>query len=60
MHRYIILCAFSVLIGMRLDAVTRRAPDGNTRRVWQTHEGLPENTVHLKGARKILENQMRN
>jgi ligand-binding sensor domain-containing protein/signal transduction histidine kinase len=31
---------------MRLDAVTQRMlPDGYTRRVWQTQDGLPENTV---------------
>ena len=46
MFRYICLCAFSLLAAQRLDAVTQRAlPDGYTRRVWQTQDGLPENTV---------------
>jgi ligand-binding sensor domain-containing protein/signal transduction histidine kinase len=45
-HCYIWLCAISLLGAMRLDAVTQRnLPDGYTRRVWQTQDGLPENTV---------------
>src|SRR6266481_445405 len=46
MYRYIWLCAFYFLVAMRLDAVSLRTlPDGYTRRVWQTQDGLPENTV---------------
>ena len=46
MYRYIWLCAFHFLVAMRLDAVSLRTlPDGYTRRVWQTQDGLPENTV---------------
>jgi ligand-binding sensor domain-containing protein/signal transduction histidine kinase len=46
MSRYIWLCAFCALVGVRLDAVSLRSlPDGYTRRVWQTQDGLPENTV---------------
>jgi signal transduction histidine kinase/ligand-binding sensor domain-containing protein len=46
MHRYIWLCAIYFLVAMRLDAVSLRTlPDGYTRRVWQTQDGLPENTV---------------
>src|SRR5258708_14611881 len=46
MYRYIWLCAFYFLVAMRLDAVSPRTlPDGYTRRVWQTQDGLPENTV---------------
>src|SRR5271156_1390441 len=46
MHRRIWLCAFCLLMAVRLDAVSRRdLPDGYTRRVWQTQDGLPENTV---------------
>jgi ligand-binding sensor domain-containing protein len=46
MHRRIWLCAFCLLLAVRLDAVSRRdLPDGYTRRVWQTQDGLPENTV---------------
>jgi ligand-binding sensor domain-containing protein/signal transduction histidine kinase len=46
MVRSIWLCAFCVLVGVRLDAVSLRSlPDGYTRRVWQTQDGLPENTV---------------
>ncbi len=45
-YRHIWLCAFFLLVAIRLDAVTQRAlPDGYTRRVWQTQDGLPENTV---------------
>jgi ligand-binding sensor domain-containing protein len=46
MHRYIWLCAFYFVVAARLDAVSLRTlPDGYTRRVWQTQDGLPENTV---------------
>ena len=46
MYRYIWLCTFYFLVAMRLDAVSLRTlPDGYTRRVWQTQDGLPENTV---------------
>ena len=46
MYRYIWLCVFFLLAAMRLDAVSLRTlPDGYTRRVWQTQDGLPENTV---------------
>ena len=46
MSRSIWVCAFVFLLAMRLDAVTQRTlPDGYTRRVWQTQDGLPENTV---------------
>jgi ligand-binding sensor domain-containing protein len=46
MRRYSWLCAFFLLVALRLDAVTQRTlPDGYTRRVWQTQDGLPENTV---------------
>ncbi|MGC2764774.1 MAG: two-component regulator propeller domain-containing protein [Candidatus Acidiferrum sp.] len=45
-YRYVWLCGLSFLIAMRLEAVTQRnLPDGYTRRVWQTQDGLPENTV---------------
>jgi ligand-binding sensor domain-containing protein len=38
--------AFALLLAVRLDAVSLRAlPDGYTRRVWQTQDGLPESTV---------------
>ncbi|MGB7285225.1 MAG: two-component regulator propeller domain-containing protein [Candidatus Acidiferrum sp.] len=40
------LFALSLLAVIRLEAVTQRAlPDGYTRRVWQTQDGLPESTV---------------
>ncbi len=46
MHRYAWLCVFAFLLATRLDAVTQHTlPDGYTRRVWQTQDGLPENTV---------------
>src|SRR5580658_8557395 len=46
MQRRTWLCAFCLLLAVRLDAVSRRdLPDGYTRRVWQTQDGLPENTV---------------
>ena len=46
MYRYIWLCTFYFLVAMRLDALSLRTlPDGYTRRVWQTQDGLPENTV---------------
>ena len=44
--RYVWYCALCLLAAIRLDAVTQRnLPDGYTRRVWQTQDGLPENTV---------------
>jgi ligand-binding sensor domain-containing protein/signal transduction histidine kinase len=46
MSRSIWVCAFVFFLAMQLDAVTQRTlPDGYTRRVWQTQDGLPENTV---------------
>jgi len=40
------MCWLCLLAVARLDAVTQRAlPDGYTRRVWQTQDGLPESTV---------------
>src|SRR5271156_1509078 len=46
MYRYFCLCAFSLFLLLRLNAVTQRVlPDGYTRRVRQTQDGLPENTV---------------
>ncbi len=46
MCRYICLSAFLLLVAMRADAIPQRTlPDGYTRRVWQTQDGLPENTV---------------
>ena len=46
MYRYLCFCVFSLIAVVGLDAVTQRAlPDGYTRRVWQTQDGLPENTV---------------
>jgi signal transduction histidine kinase/ligand-binding sensor domain-containing protein len=44
--RSICSCVFLILVALRLEAVTPRSlPDGYTRRVWQTQDGLPENTV---------------
>jgi ligand-binding sensor domain-containing protein/signal transduction histidine kinase len=46
LHRCVWLCAFSLLAVIRLDATSLRTlPGGYTRRVWQTQDGLPENTV---------------
>jgi signal transduction histidine kinase/ligand-binding sensor domain-containing protein len=46
MHRHLSFCIFLLLLVPSLDAGTQRAlPDGYTRRVWQTQDGLPENTV---------------
>ena len=46
MSRLVWFCAFLLLVPTHLQGVTRRAlPDGYTRRVWQTQDGLPENTV---------------
>ncbi len=46
MCRSIWACAFVFFLATRLDAVTQRTlADGYTRRVWQTQDGLPENTV---------------
>lgn len=45
-YRFIWLCSLLFSAAPRLDAVTQRnLPDGYTRRVWQTQDGLPENTV---------------
>ena len=39
-------CALALTLAVRLDAVSLRTlPDGYTRRVWQTQDGLPESTV---------------
>jgi ligand-binding sensor domain-containing protein/signal transduction histidine kinase len=44
--RYVCLCAFFLLAVIRLDGASLRTlSDGYTRRVWQTQDGLPENTV---------------
>ncbi len=44
LNRSIWLFAFLLLLATRQDAVTQRTlPDGYTRRVWQTQDGLPEN-----------------
>jgi signal transduction histidine kinase/ligand-binding sensor domain-containing protein len=46
MPRIIWTCVFAVLIATSVDALSLRSlPDGYTRRVWQTQDGLPENTV---------------
>ena len=46
MSRFSLMCALSLLVAIRLEAVAQRAlPDGYTRRVWQTQDGLPESTV---------------
>src|SRR5208337_3939728 len=38
------LCALLMFIPVRMDGSSRRTlPDGYTRRVWQTQDGLPEN-----------------
>jgi ligand-binding sensor domain-containing protein/signal transduction histidine kinase len=40
------LCLVSLLAAIQLNAADlRTVPDGFTRRVWQTEDGLPENTV---------------
>jgi ligand-binding sensor domain-containing protein/signal transduction histidine kinase len=45
MRRYL-FCVVCLLFAVRLPAVSlRNLPDGYTRRVWQTQDGLPENTV---------------
>lgn len=42
--RRLCACSLLLLVALRLDAVTQRTlPDGYTRRVWQTQDGLPEN-----------------
>ncbi len=46
MYRSIWVCALVVLLTPELGALTQRTlPDGYTRRVWQTQDGLPENTI---------------
>jgi ligand-binding sensor domain-containing protein/signal transduction histidine kinase len=46
MHRHAWLCVGFLLLGTRLGAVSlHNLADGYTRRVWQTQDGLPENTV---------------
>jgi ligand-binding sensor domain-containing protein/signal transduction histidine kinase len=41
-----LLCVVCLFFAVRLPAVSLRSlPDGYTRRVWQTQDGLPENTV---------------
>src|SRR5580658_5431212 len=46
MLRLIWACAFASALAIPLDALSlRTVPDGYTRRVWQTEDGLPENTV---------------
>lgn len=42
--RRLCACSLLLLVALRLDAETQRTlPDGYTRRVWQTQDGLPEN-----------------
>ena len=46
MPRLAWMCAVLMVLAIRLDAVTHHLlPDGYTRRVWQTQDGLPENEV---------------
>jgi signal transduction histidine kinase/ligand-binding sensor domain-containing protein len=46
MARLVWMCLFCLLAVARIDAVSQRTlPDGYTRRVWQTQDGLPESTV---------------
>ena len=46
MRRFAWLCLLYLPLGVRLDAASlRNLPDGYTRRVWQTQDGLPENMV---------------
>jgi ligand-binding sensor domain-containing protein/signal transduction histidine kinase len=46
MYRYLCFCVCCLLIAVRSEGVSlRNLPDGYTRRVWQTQDGLPENTV---------------
>src|SRR5579863_6762523 len=47
MQRHAWLCAVSLFTGIRAEAAVsvHNLPDGYTRRVWQTQDGLPENTV---------------
>jgi len=44
MLRFAWLCALLMFIPVRMDGSSRRTlPDGYTRRVWPTQDGLPEN-----------------
>jgi len=44
MNRLAWICAFLLAVPVHLSGVSRRTvPDGYTRRVWQTQDGLPEN-----------------
>src|SRR5579863_787431 len=47
MQRHAWLCAVSLFTGIRAEAAVsvHNLPDGYTRRVWQTQDGLPENTI---------------
>ena len=46
MTRFAWVCALAFALAIPLDALSLRSvPDGYTRRVWQTEDGLPENTV---------------
>jgi hypothetical protein len=46
MRRLAWVCAFAFASAIPLDALSLRSvPDDYTRRVWQTEDGLPENTV---------------
>jgi ligand-binding sensor domain-containing protein/signal transduction histidine kinase len=46
MSRALLCCSFFLFLAVPLEAVSQRAlPDGYTRRVWQTQDGLPESTV---------------
>src|SRR5271156_7084976 len=46
MTRFAWVCALAFALAIPLDALSLRSvPDGYTRRVWQTQDGLPENTV---------------
>lgn len=46
MTRIVWVFAFAVLAATSVDALSLQSlPDGYTRRVWQTQDGLPENTV---------------
>jgi len=46
MYRFHFACLLILIVALRSHAVSQRAlPDGYTRRVWQTQDGLPESTV---------------
>jgi ligand-binding sensor domain-containing protein len=40
--KWVLICAIPFLVN---GSASRPLPDGYTRRVWQTQDGLPENTV---------------